>query len=38
MAGNVDAARTSIGPELLDALVAVGRAMSPRDVLTMLAG
>jgi tetratricopeptide (TPR) repeat protein len=38
MAGNVDAARSTVGPELLDALVAAGRAMSPRDVLAMLAG
>ncbi|QJR34293.1 protein kinase domain-containing protein [Gemmatimonas groenlandica] len=38
MGGQVDAARATIGKELLDALVAAGRDMSPGDVLTMIAG
>jgi hypothetical protein len=33
----MDAARATIEPELLDALVAAGRTMSPRHVLAMLA-
>jgi len=38
MAGRVDAARATIGNELLEALVAAGRAMSPGAVLRMTAG
>ena len=38
MAGHVDTARATIGEELLAALVLAGRAMSPGDVLTMIAG
>ena len=37
MTGRMDAARATIEPELLDALVAAGRTMSPRHVLAMLA-
>ena len=37
MGGQVDAARATIGRELLEALVAAGREMSPRAVLTMIA-
>lgn len=36
--GQVEVARATIGRELLDALVAAGREMSPGDVLTMIAG
>lgn len=38
MGGQVEAARATIGKELLEALVAAGREMSPGDVLTMIAG
>ncbi|WP_411279540.1 protein kinase domain-containing protein [Gemmatimonas sp.] len=38
MGGQVESARATIGKELLEALVAAGRAMSPGDVLTMIAG
>lgn len=38
MAGHVDTARATIGEELLAALVLAGRAMSPGDVLAMIAG
>jgi len=38
MGGQVEAARATIGKELLEALVAAGREMSPGAVLTMIAG